>query len=79
MPELTIKYKNVRTLQALTDLARYFDFVIEQPVQNLKAKGKSKLPIDFADNPDLSALAGIWKEKEITLDELRKKAWVDRL
>jgi len=33
------------------------------------------LPISFAKKPDVAALAGIWKDKDISLKDLRKKAW----
>jgi hypothetical protein len=35
----------------------------------------AKPPIVFASNPDVAALAGIWKNKEISLRDLREKAW----
>lgn len=31
MPEITIKYKSKRALEALRDLAKYFDYVISTP------------------------------------------------
>jgi hypothetical protein len=38
------------------------------------------LPISYAsEKPDIKALAGIWKNKNITLEQLRKKAWGERL
>jgi adenine-specific DNA glycosylase len=40
---------------------------------------QSTIPIVLSENPDFMALAGIWKGKDITLAELRKKAWGDRL
>jgi len=45
---------------------------------NTKVKAKSKrksIPITYSKNPDIMALSGIWKNKNITLDELREKAW----
>ena len=82
MPELIIKYKGAKALRALNDFAKYFDFIIEKP-KSKNAPGdkdqKSSLPIEFASNPDITALAGIWKDKDITLSELRKNAWGSRL
>jgi hypothetical protein len=40
---------------------------------------KRGLPIIFAKKPDFMVLAGIWKNKNITLEELRKMAWGGRL
>jgi hypothetical protein len=81
MPEIIIKYKNSKALDAIKDLAKYFDFVLEKP-KSKKAANKSvstdSLPIVFADKPDVTALAGIWKDKDISLTDLRKKAWGGR-
>jgi hypothetical protein len=81
MPEIIVKYKNNKSLQALRDFAKYFDVVLESP-NTKKAVGRKKktsLPITYAENPDIMALAGIWKGKNISLEKLRKKAWGDRL
>jgi hypothetical protein len=37
------------------------------------------LPVRFARKPNANALSGIWKDKPVTLEELRKKAWGNRL
>ena len=80
MPEITIKYKNPETLNALMDFAKYFDFVIKKPKSKKAVQTVNQdLPIDFSKHPDVTALAGIWKEKNITLEDLRKNAWGDRL
>jgi hypothetical protein len=45
---------------------------------NTKVKAKSKrksIPITYSKKPDIMALSSIWKNKNITLDELREKAW----
>ena len=44
----------------------------------IDANIKNELPISFAEKPDFMALAGIWKDKNITLAQLRKEAWGDR-
>ena len=81
MPEVVIKYKNEKTLDALKGLAKYFDFVVEKPKSKKIAKTsrKTDLPITFAEMPDITALAGIWSGKDISQKELRKKAWGNRL
>ena len=79
MAEVIIKYKSAKTLEALKDIAKYFDFVVEKPLAKKKhSKSSSPLPITFATNPDVTALAGIWKDKNITLADLRKNAWGGR-
>lgn len=76
MPEVIIKYKGAKALKALKDLTKMFDLVIEGPADN----GQSiDLPITFAKDPDVTALAGIWQGKDITLEKLRKDAWGDRI
>jgi hypothetical protein len=82
MPEVTVKYKNTKALKALQDLAKLFDMVIEKPSSNEhtpEIKRSTELPITFAQNPDVKALAGIWEGREISLEELRKEAWGNRI
>jgi hypothetical protein len=78
MPELTIKYKGAKALKALQELSKTLDIVIEMPAEPSPAKA-ANLPITFSQNPDLKALAGIWEGQDITLEELRKAAWGDRI
>ena len=73
MPKVIIKYKNGKALKALQDLAKAFDMVIEKPAG--EKHSVTDLPIRFADKPDANALSGIWKDKPVTIEELRKKAW----
>ncbi len=81
MPEVIIKYKNAKVLEALKDFAKYLDFVVELPKPKKKAKSNidTSLPIVFAEKPDVTALAGIWKGRDISLEDLRKNAWGNRL
>lgn len=81
MPEVTIKYKSARALKALEDLTKVFDMVIEKPVTDQpmqSIKQDADLPITFSKTPNVTALAGIWKDRDIALEELRKKAWGNR-
>jgi hypothetical protein len=39
MPEVTITYKNSKTLDALRDLSKYLDFVISMPAKQETKKG----------------------------------------
>lgn len=71
-------------MEALLDFAKKFDVVVEKkaPIQKTKGAprpGQNHLPITFAKHPDVTALAGIWKDREISLEELRKDAWADRI
>ena len=77
MPEVTVKYKNNKSLKALQDLAKAFDMEIENPVE--KGKDAKNAPIRFSAKPDANALSGIWKETPMTIEDLRKKAWGDRM
>ena len=77
MPEVTVKYKNTKSLKALQELAKTYDMVIETP--DSLANVKSAPPITFGDESDPRELWGIWKDDPITPEELRKKAWGDRL
>jgi hypothetical protein len=82
MPEVLIKYKSEKVLKALYDLAKVFDISIEKPKRSAlpdKDQPLDKLPITFAKNPDVTALAGIWEGRDISLEQLRKDAWGDRI
>jgi hypothetical protein len=82
MPEVIVKYKSAKALKALQDLTRMFDIVIEKPTDKNAAHENERiagLPITFSKNPDVTALAGIWEGRDITLEGLRKEAWGDRL
>ena len=76
MPEVTIKYKGKKAFKALQDLAKVFDLVIKQQEESQQ---QQRLPIRFSKNPDANSLSGIWKDKPVTIEALRKKAWGDRL
>ena len=74
MPEIIVRYKSAEILKAIQELAKTFDFVIEehhikQPVDY------TALPITFSKTPDVTALAGIWKGRDIALEQLRKESW----
>jgi len=38
MPEVTIKYKDSKTLEVLKSLSKYFDFIISSPKAKIKKK-----------------------------------------
>ena len=82
MPEVIVRYKTKKALQALLDFAKHLDIIIE-PVGKKKTSKKSltniDLPVRIAEKPDVNALSGIWKEHPVTLNQLREKAWGDRI
>ncbi len=75
MHEVTIKYKKTKTLNLLQEIGRYLDFTVEENPKKITKKKRKSFPITYSKNPDIMALSGIWKNKNITLDELREKAW----
>jgi len=82
MPEIILKYKSAKALRAIKELAKAFDIAIENPMAKSASKlpdDHSALPIVFSKNPDVTALAGIWEGRDITLEQLRKDAWGDRI
>lgn len=66
METLTIKVKNKERLIFLYEVLRYYDFVELPDLQDVETKD---------DKCDFFQSAGIWKERDITQETLRKKAW----
>lgn len=79
MPEIIVKYKSKRTLAALRDFAKYFDYVISSPDPESKKEKQSNLngvTIIPADNSvDTSDLSNIFTGKNINPQQLRSEAW----
>lgn len=81
MPEIIIKYKNKRTIEALQDLSKYLDFsiVMSSVKEKIKNPGMSKLngiTIVPGDNSiDTSDLTTVFSGRNIDPQKLRKKAW----
>ncbi len=75
MPEVIIKYKSSRTLQALKDFAKYFDFIITTPKKDFSdnLNGVTIIPADQSINT--SDLKKIFTGKNIDAKELRSHAW----
>jgi len=66
METLTIKVQNKERLMFLYEMLRYYDF-LELP--KLSEIGISKSEHDFFQS------AGMWKDREITQENLRTEAW----
>ena len=79
MPEIIVKYKNKRTLEALRDLAKYFDYEISSPDPTQKTNeritlnGVTIIPADAS--VDTSDLAEIFTGKNINSSQIRSEAW----
>lgn len=82
MPEIIVKYKNRRTLEALQDLAKYFDYVISSPDpagkvnEKITLNGVTIIPADSS--VDTSDLTEVFTGKNINSSQLRNEAWQRR-
>ena len=73
MNRLHIRIKDDSKIPLILSILREFPFVeIEENTERVKTKGRSKGKGDLAD------LFGLWAHKDVTLDEIRKKAWSRR-
>ena len=77
MPEIVIKYKNVKTLDLLKDLSKYFDFVLSPPKSENKKETSVNGVTFISANPtiDTSDLMDIFSGRQIDAKSLREKAW----
>jgi hypothetical protein len=79
MKEVTIKYKNSKTLDALKDLGKYLGFSVseQQPASKKEQKfyinGVTMIPGDAA--IDVSELHDVFTRKGMDAAELRKSGW----
>lgn len=69
METLTIKVKNKERLMFLYEMLRYYDFLELPELPELPETEKKKTEHNFFQS------AGIWKDRDITQETLRKKAW----
>ena len=80
MPEITIRYKNKRTLEALLDFARYFDFSVIMPSKKeektIKMNGVTLLAADSSVDP--AGLEDIFTARKLDAGEIRRNAWQRR-
>ncbi|MEI7978020.1 MAG: hypothetical protein ACOYMA_16130 [Bacteroidia bacterium] len=78
MPEITIKYKNKKTLDALIDFSKYFDFSVVLPNKKTveKISNINGVTIISANKSiDISEIENIFTGKNIIAKEIRKAAW----
>jgi hypothetical protein len=78
MPEITIKYKNKKTLDALIDFSKYFDFSVVLPNKKTveKISNINGVTIISANKSiDISEIENIFTGKNIIAKKIRKAAW----
>ncbi len=77
MEHLVIEVNSRKNVEVLSELLKKFDFITNiQKLKPIKKTRKNNLPIEWAKNKaDIMALAGIWKAKPRSIDEIREKAW----
>ena len=78
MPELVIKYKDKKTLDALIDFSKYFEFSIVDPPISRKSNtssinGVTIIPADSS--VDTGELEAIFSGKHLDAKKLREDAW----
>ena len=77
MPEITIKYNNPKTLQALRDFAKYFDFIISthtnRSKKEIEINGVSIIPPQKRSKPSSSGT--IFLNRKIDAKSLRSELW----
>ena len=78
MPELIIKYKNKRALDALIDFSRYFDFSIIMPSKKTKREvieinGVTVLTADSTINT--SELESVFSSGDVDAKKIRETTW----
>jgi hypothetical protein len=78
--EFLIKLNNITDINILLPLLSRLgiSFTEKTNAKTIEQQKKS-IPITYATKPDFMALAGIWKDKNITSEQLRHDAWGDRL
>lgn len=70
MEQITIQVKNKKKAQALIDFLKSLDFIEDINFTNASATRAAGIA-----EKDFFALAGIWAERDVTLDAIRSKAW----
>lgn len=77
MEQLIIEVNNRKNVVVLSELLKKFDFITSiEKLKPIKKTRKNDMPIEWAKNKaDIMALAGIWKTKPRSIEEIREKAW----
>jgi hypothetical protein len=77
MEIITIKIDGSENVPIIMDMLKKFNFIIElDRTIDPSNQVKKNLPVQWAtEKPSINDFAGIWEDRNITLDELRTKAW----
>ena len=77
MERVVIEVNSSKNTEFLLELLKKFDFINSiKKEKSTKKNMNNKIPIEWAKkNADIMALAGIWKDKPRTIEEIRDKAW----
>jgi hypothetical protein len=70
MEQITIQVNDRDKAQVLINFLKTLDFV-----ENVSSADLLVADNGVSDTTDFFALAGVWAEREITLQSLREKAW----
>jgi hypothetical protein len=75
--ELILKIDNLSDFNILHPLLKRLGISFREKVKTPDLV--NDLPITMSEKPDFMALAGIWKDKNLDADQLRKEAWGGRM
>jgi hypothetical protein len=76
MPEVIIKYKTEKALQALKDFSKYFDFKISSAETNDVTEKINGVSIILGNRSvDTSSLKKIFTGKNVSARDLRSSSW----
>lgn len=76
MPEVIIKYKNSKALQALKDFAKYFNFTISPNTPGKERQSINGVTVIPADSSiQVSTLRKVFTGRNIEGADLRSRAW----
>lgn len=76
MEQIIIQTNDERKAQALMNFLKALDFIENVTASELSTiKPKSKP----ANEQDFFSMAGLWADRDVTLDSIRKKAWPARV
>ncbi|MDZ7876193.1 MAG: hypothetical protein U5L45_00905 [Saprospiraceae bacterium] len=73
--ELVIKINNTADFNILQLLLNRLGISFSEKTK----KTNAKLPITLAKDPDFMATAGMWADKNVSIDKLRQEAWGSRM
>ncbi len=80
METILIKVDNKENMSFLLNLLRKLNFIAEIQQSTISKIGNlskyASSPIQWAESkPSFSDFSGIWKDRQISLNQLREKAW----